>query len=329
MHQMNKNSVAFFLCFIFSSTLCAQHNVFSVGGSGSLTILGGTLFSADSLVLTPTGIFTMSSNAVLETPVPTAGSPFGSIDRVYYFNNPIVFTGNIQIYYKVSELNGNIENQLNYADSTIGSWWLVSSTGIVNTTAHYVQYPASSHSLIAATAAQGGEILLINLVSFTGFWDVDHVHLSWAIDENQDSKEFTIESSQNNQAWKAVAVIPGSQMAGEYDYGYNDYNGTFTTREYRIKITENSGDIIYSPIIEISRDLIPNRVYVVSKPHGATIFFPDLQPKGVRIFNAAGQLIWQSNSSQNKYDVNGLFESVYFVQYELNGINGVRKFIVL
>jgi hypothetical protein len=271
----------------------------------------------------------MSSNAILETPVPTPGYPVGSIDRVYYLNNPIVFTGTLQIYYRLSELNGNIESQLNYADSTIGSWWEVSSTGVVNTTSHYVQYPASSHSLIAATAAQAGEILLIKLVSFTGFWDLDHTNLSWTINQNQDSKEFTIESSQDNQGWKTISVIPGTQIPGEYNYGYNDYNGTFTTREYRIKITENSGQIIYSPIIDISREAAPNRVYVVSKPHGATLFFPDTQPKAVRIFNAAGQLIWQSNSSQNKYDVNGLFESVYFVQYYLNGIKGVRKFVIL
>src|SRR5882724_2307362 len=86
----------------------AQHNVLSVGAANALTIKTSTIFSADSLVLTPGSDFTMSSNAILETPVP-ALVPGSSITRVYYLNNPIVFTGTVEIYYQLSELNGNTE----------------------------------------------------------------------------------------------------------------------------------------------------------------------------------------------------------------------------
>src|ERR1035441_7336551 len=80
--------ITLLILFVFGSLAgWAQHNVLSVGSTSSLTITSGTLFSADSLVLTPTGNFTMASNTILETPVPSPGYPNGTIDRVYYLNN--------------------------------------------------------------------------------------------------------------------------------------------------------------------------------------------------------------------------------------------------
>jgi hypothetical protein len=310
------------------SAVWAQHNVFSVGSTTSLTITSGTVFSADSLVLTPTSNFTMASKSLLETPVPSPGYPNGTIKRVYYLNSPVTFTGTVQIYYQLSELNGNTESLLNYSDSTTGSWWFVSSTGSVNTTSHFVQYPASSHTFIAATAAQTGAILLLKLVSFTGKWDVDHVNLNWLVDQNEESKDFTVESSLDEQRWQTVNIVPGSNVSGQFQYSSNDYDAAFTTKLYRIKITELSGQISYSSIIKISKGSSTNKMFVVGKNNGATIYFTGLQPKAVRVFNATGQIIWMNNTSQNQYELNSLLPGTYFVQYELNGTVGAKQFVV-
>ena len=321
--------ITLLILFVFgSSAAWAQHNVLSVGSTSSLTITSGTLFSADSLVLTPTGNFTMASNTILETPVPSPGYPNGTIDRVYYLNNPVTFTGDIQIYYRLSELNGNTESLLNYSDSTIGSWWIVSWTGFVNTTSHYVQYPASSHTFVAATAAGAGTVLLLKLLSFTGNWDGDHVALTWLVDQNEELENFTVESSPDQQSWKTVNVVPGSLVAGQYRYNSNDHNAAFTTRFYRIKITELSGQTSYSPIIKISKSNIAGNMYIAGKNNGATIYFIGLQPKTVRVFNSAGQMIWMSNTGQNQYELNSLLRGTYFVQYELNGAIGAKQFVV-
>src|SRR5579862_4824052 len=112
-----------------SSLVFAQHNVFSAGSSQTLTITSGTTFSADSLVLLPTSDITIASNALLETPVSVFGVPNNSISRVYYLNNPITFSGSVEIYYQLSELNGNTEGALKFSDSTIGNYfWLVSAS---------------------------------------------------------------------------------------------------------------------------------------------------------------------------------------------------------
>ncbi len=311
-----------------ASMAWGQHNVLSVGSAKTLTIKTGTLFSADSLVLTPGSNFTMASNAILETPVPSPGIPNGTIKRVYYLDNPITFTGTIEVYYQLSELNGNTESALKYSDSTIGGWWLVSASSTVNTTSHFVQQAASSRMLISATAAETGTILLLTLVSFTGNLDGDHVGLTWTVDQNEESQSFTVESSPDQQNWKEVVVVPGSQVEGRYTYNSNDYNTAFTTRLYRIKITELSGQISYSPIIKINRDGVVNNMYVVGKNNGCTIYFTNMQPASIRVVNAAGQMIWNSNSSRSQYELSNLLQGVYFVQYELNGSIGVKQFIV-
>ncbi len=326
--DMKKKSgftILIILCFV---NTWAQHNVFSVGSTRTLTIKSGTVFSADSLVLTPASDFSIVSNAVLETPVPSPGYPNGTIQRVYYLNSPLTFTGNMQIYYQLSELNGNTESQLAYSDSTVGSWWLISNTGFVNTASHFVQYPASAHSFIAATAAQIGDVLLLKLISFTGQWDGDHVRLDWIVDQNEDSKDFTVETSYDQQSWKTLNIIPGSLIAGEYRYSMNDYDAAFVTKLYRIKITELSGEISYSPVIKINKGSGANNMYITAKNGGATIYFTGMQPKAVRVFNAGGQMIWTTNTSQSRYDLNNLLPGAYFVQYELNGMRGARQFIV-
>jgi hypothetical protein len=270
----------------------------------------------------------MAYNSLLETPIPSAGYPNGTIKRVYYLNSPVTFTGTMQIYYQLSELNGNTESQLNLSDSTVGGWWLVTWTGFVNTTSHYVQYPASALTFNAATAAQAGAILLLKLLSFTGNWDGNHVALTWVVDQNEESKNFTVESSLDEQQWQTVSVVPGSLVAGQYKYISSDYDAAFTTKLYRIKITELSGEISYSPIIKINKSNIAGSMYVVGKINSATIYFSGLLPKAVRVFNAAGQIIWINNVSQNKYELNSLLPGVYFVQYETNGTIGAKQFVV-
>jgi hypothetical protein len=318
--------ILFLILYCGSTAALAQHNVFSVGSSKLLTIKGSTVFSADSLVLIPGSDFTMSSNAILETPVPTPGYPTGSIDRVYYLNSPISFTGTILIYYQVSELNGNNESSLQYTDSTIASWWQISSSSIINTTSHFVSQALSGHSIIAATAAQAGTVLALKLVSFTGTWNEDHVGLQWIIDQNEESKSFTVESSPDEQYWQVVAIVPGSQVAGRYQYFFNDGDAAFTTRLYRIKITDESGAISYSPIVKISKGATLNNLFIVGKSNGATVYFTGMQPKTVRVMNAAGQVVWRNNTSSNQYELNNLLPGVYFLQYEMNGQTGVKKF---
>jgi hypothetical protein len=318
----------FILSFACSFTAWAQHNVFSAGSTQTLTITNGTIFSADSLVLIPSGNFTIASNALLETPVPMPGLPNNSITRVYYLNNPITFTGSVQIYYKLSELNSNTESSLKYADSTSGNYWLVSASSTVNTSSHFVQLTASSEMFVAATATQAGTILLLKLLSFTGSIAGNNVNLTWTVDQNEGSKSFTVESSIDGQSWQEVVVVEGSHIQGVYKYYYNDVDAAATTKFYRIMITALSEQISYSPIIEITNGNASNNVYIAANSNSATIYFVGMQPKNIRVINSAGQIIYNNNINRYQYEINNLLPGLYVAQYELNGIAATKKFVV-
>jgi hypothetical protein len=270
----------------------------------------------------------MASNAILETPVPVPGVPTGSIKRVYYLNSPVAITGLIQIYYQLSELNGNVESALKYMDSTTGSTWLIFGSSIVNTGSHFVQRPLSVRTFNGATASQTGLLLFLKMLSFTGYWVGDHVALTWIAEQNDGSKNFTIESSADEKNWQYVGIVPASLLEGQYKYDFNDYNADFTTRLYRIKMTELSGQISYSSILPITKSGPANNLYVVGKNNGAIIYFTGNQPKSIRVINSIGQITWRDNSSRNQYELNGLMPGIYFVQYELNGAVGVKQFMI-
>jgi hypothetical protein len=328
--SVKKSVPLFILSFTCSLTALAQHNVLSAGSAQSLTITNGTIFSADSLVLIPSADFTIASNTLLETPVAMLGTPTNSISRVYYLNNPITFSGSIDIYYQLSELNGNTESALKYTDSTTGDFfWPVVASSSVNTTSHVVQLSASNEIFAAVTATQTGTSLQLKLLSFTGSINGNNVNLTWTIDQNEESKNFTVESSADGQSWQEAALVEGSHVQGIYKYYYNDAGAALTTKFYRIMITALSGEVSYSPIIEITNGGNINNVWVAANNNSATIYFAGMQPKNIRVINSAGQIIYNNNVSRYQYDINNLLPGLYFVQYEINGITSSKKFVVL
>jgi hypothetical protein len=235
----------------------------------------------------------------------------------------------VLIYYQLAELNGNTESALKFSDSTIGNYfWLVSASSSVNTTTHSVSLAASGKVLVAATAAQVGTILSLKLLSFTGSIYGNNVNLTWTIEQNEESKSFTVQSSADAQSWQDVAVVEGSHADGIYKYYYDDVDAALTTKFYRIVITALSGEVSYSSIIQITNSNNSNNVYVASNNNSATIYFVGTQPKNIRVINSAGQIIYNNNISLYQYEINNLLPGLYVAQYELNGIAATKKFVV-
>jgi hypothetical protein len=122
--------------------------------------------------------------------------------------------------------------------------------------------------------------------------------------------------------------VEGSPVQGIYKYYYNDVEAAATTKFYRIMITALSEQISYSPIIEITNGNTSNNVYIAANNNSATIHFVGMQPKNIRVINAAGQIIYNNNISRYRYEVNNLLPGLYIAQYEINGIAATKKFIV-
>jgi hypothetical protein len=308
-------------------TGAAQSTILSVGSSSALTVKSGTIFSADSLVLTPSSDLTLSNNTIQKSSTALNVVPAPGINRVYLLNNQVTFTGTIQLYYQPSELNGNPESALRYTDSSVGGAWLASSSSTVNTSSHYVQQTAAARNFIGASASHQGTVLALSLVSFTGAWQNNGVDLQWVINQTQDHGEFAVERSTDGTGWTTIGTVAGQPNDGLSTYSFNDPNPPTGALLYRLVITKASGDVFYSYIVKLQQQQ-DNQVRLVAANRSVTIYFQGETPTAVRIVTAAGETIRIDRTSRTQYTFPGLMTGVYYLQYELNGNMSTRSFLI-
>jgi len=305
----------------------SQQTILSAGSSSTLFIKAGTVLGADSLVLTPSSNFTLSSNTLTVTPTAVNVIPSPGINRVYNLTSQVNFTGTIQLYYQTSELNGNPEAALQYTDSSVGSFWLASGTSTVNTTLHYVQQTAAARNFIGATASHQGTVLALSLISFTGAWQGSDAGLSWTIDQTAESADYTIERSTDGSGWTGVGFVAGRNGDGMQVYAFSDANPPSGALLYRLVISRTSGHKDYSNIVRLQRGS-DGQMRLVALSRTVTAWFDGALPSSVRVVNSVGAVLRADLTSRPKYEFSGLPAGVYFLQYEINGNPGVRSFLI-
>lgn len=312
--------------FVGSQTGRAQRQVISVGNTSTLLIKSGTVFSADSLVLIPGADFTLAGNSIRESSAPVSIAPVPGIGRAYYLSSPITFTGDIQLYYQPSELNGNLENMLEYTDSTNSGHWISESSSTVNTSLHYVQFAASSQTFSGSTSSGPATTLAISLISFTGNWDQSQPALQWVVEQNNETVNFGIESSIDGTTWTQIGEVAGNNANGAFIYSFKDAMPSGNTMYYRIQLLHGSGYTTYSNIIELEKSSSGNHMNLIVSGNEVSVYFTGLLPSAVRLVNVLGQTLRTDMTSRQQYDLNGLHPGVYFLQYLLNGQWTVREF---
>jgi len=305
----------------------AQTTVLSVGAT-AMTVKSGTVFSADSLVLTPSADWTLSSNNVEVSQTAVNVAPAPGINRVYTLGSQISFTGTMQLYYLPSELNGNPESSLLFTDSTVGGAWLASGTSTVNTTSHYVQQTAAALSFTGTTASHQGITLALSLISFTAAWQGQEIGLAWVINQTQDMGNYTVERSTDGTSWTPIGTVPGEKGNGLFTYGFTDDAPPTGAIFYRLEILDEAGQTSYSYILSMQKAQ-DNNIRLVAWDRSVTIYFDGAQPTSVRIINAVGETIRIDKTSRQQYTFPGLPTGVYFVQYELNRNTGAKGFLII
>lgn len=319
--------VLLFALGIACSIAAGAQVIFSVGSSSALTVKSGTIFSADSLVLTPSADWTMSSNNMQISHTAVNLSPAPGINRVYSIASQINFTGTIQLYYQPSELNGNPEGALQYTDTAVGSFWLASASSSVNTTSHYVQQTAVARNIIGATASHQGTVLALSLTAFSGAWQGDAASLSWMIDQAGEIADFTIQRSQNGTQWRDVGQVAGESGDGIKTYDFVDGSAPAGVVLYRLLVHRTSGQAFYSTIVKLQRTA-DDGLRLIAQGHSVIAYFTGDEPEAVRIFNAAGALVRADATGRWRYEFDGLMSGVYYLQYQVNGQPQVKGFVI-
>jgi hypothetical protein len=125
-------------------------------GPDGMTMSPGTVFSVDSLLITPSVPTTIGGLSVFRSNVPVpVGQGGSSISRVYSLSQPLTVTGTVGFYYRNDELNGHdaASLQLIHDPTTSGSM-LVSQNGTVDTSLRFVE-AVFNNTAVARVSATG------------------------------------------------------------------------------------------------------------------------------------------------------------------------------
>ena len=135
-NRMMKKYLIPFCLLLYCTGIKAQ--ILSVAEGTNLSMKSGTIFSADSLILTPSADFILNGNSLSKNATLTNSNATASIAKAYKFTNTTsTYSGTVQIKYSIAELNGLNESTLQpYIHN--GTAWQVYNAATNNTASHYV-----------------------------------------------------------------------------------------------------------------------------------------------------------------------------------------------
>ena len=319
-----------FLC-LCACTASAQ---FAVQGSG-LTIISGTGFNVNNLVLTPSANLTLTNQTITRTATPVGTS----ILQVHKFSTPVNFSGTAAIKYSAPELNGNTEAllQIAYSPLVTGGTFTTttgSSTGAAGS--YYVSKPGlAAVTLGQVTATNTGSILPVTLISFNAkATTACSVVISWSAEATSPTESFVVETSVNAIEWTAV----GSSIVaiiGNSDYSITDNNPAAGMIYYRLRINNAGGAITYSDVSpvrmmctpKLSMTLSPNPIQDIAT---LNVLNGTLKNALITVHDVSGKVVKTINFSGTTVSLNltGFSKGVYVVSCKTDTFTSDWKILV-
>ncbi|MNS21782.1 hypothetical protein D3C72_535530 [compost metagenome] len=320
---MHNKICALLLAAALPASLQAQVGVQTSG----MTILSGTTFSADELVLVPSSDLTLTSTVLTRTATPVVGtSGATSIGRVFNFSSPVVYTGNAGFFYNISELGTNTEALMQVAFTTAApgsSWtqWTTTTGSTVNTVSGFISQNFTGTTLGRVTSTSSALPLPLQLLAFSAEKGKARTAvISWTVSEEGFVPVYQVERSLDGRTFEPI----GSQKGignGTQQYTVTDASPVAGNNYYRLLLTDENGGRTYSNISVLQfgkADVVsvaPNpfdQSFVVSAPDaalvGTTAVLTDLSGKVMRQITVSNRTV-QVNAA-------GLASGLYILTFE-------------
>ncbi|KAA0992736.1 T9SS type A sorting domain-containing protein [Dyadobacter aurulentus] len=214
-------------------------------GSVGFHVVENTQVAIDGLTLNPTADFTIASRTLTISPTPISGSP-ASIAKVYNFNEPVNFVGNVGFFFLPAQLNGNTESTLQLSYGTAS--FVTTLNSFVDVNQHYVanDLPVLT-SFASVTAAQEGA-LPVMLVSFDVTKAENEAVLQWQTTSEVNSSFFEIQQSNDAKRWNILGSVESAANSKTLKrYSFKDVLRS-GTNYYRLKMVDLDGSFAYSAI---------------------------------------------------------------------------------
>lgn len=219
-----------------------------VVGDTPITIMNGTTFTVDGLVLQPTVDITIQNNDLQRSTTTVPVGSGSSIGRVYLFAGPVSFSGKVGFYYEDTELAGNNESSLNllYSSQPEGSVWMPGGDGAVEVADNYISARVPDVPLVRITAGEASA-LPVKLIEFTARENGSEkaALLEWKVANETDFKAYAVERSPDAGTFTELALV---KATGSSSYHFADTRPLKGTNYYRLKMTDLDGRFTYSSI---------------------------------------------------------------------------------
>ncbi|MCE6991759.1 T9SS type A sorting domain-containing protein [Dyadobacter sp. CY323] len=293
--------------------------------SGNSFFISGTEVSINGLVIRPTANAELVGTEITLSNEAIAGSPTNSINRVYTLNKPINILGNVGIKYLPSELNGNTEAMLELAYFNETERYVTTGQSVQDPATHFVTKNfnlATMKDMLKITAVNGTSTLPVNLVSFAAKKMENQAYLTWSTASEVNSDYFEILRSRDGREWSPIGnVVSNGESKSLKNYNYTDVNPLSGDNLYRLKMVDRDATYAFSRIVNLKFEGETTNVYpnpVIGKLSMERKDWSKI--RDVKIYNAAGQLIPVSKTSQNanplvrEYNFEGLPSGIYIIK---------------
>ena len=205
----------------------------------------------------------------------------------------------------------------------------------INTTAMYMLQPEMDLPNIDAGIVAG--VLPLKWMSIAAIAHESTNEIKWATTNEVNVSHYSIERSIDGIRFEEIGEVLAKEAIGlESDYFYFDERPVNMDSYYRVKGVDIDGNINYSKLVLIKGRLSD---FVMSpNPSNGHVMIStqskDIDDHKIKITDAQGRLIKHIIPSHNdqgliEYNVDGLTQGVYFVEYEFGAIKIVKKLIVV
>ena len=334
---MYKNSTFLLVCMgmVAGPLLSFSQPVFSITGSSNFYISAGQTVSLDSLVLTPSAAYNMTSNNLLtHNSTLTHSSSTPSINLDYSFSTTLTgYSGAITVYYLTSELNSLSPATLQI--NAYGTGW-TNYAGTVGTNFAMVSGLTNISFKELSLASSSAPLPLVWL-SVTATRQSGGVSVQWTTADESNVKDFQVQKSADGVVWSdPSAPQQALNTPGPNVYNWLDPSLQMGTQFYRILQTDDDGALTYSTIVVIGMaagnavQIYPNPVTSVLVVE-ATATGPGLT--SVRIHDEQGRVVLQALTGglrQYQANISGLARGFYTVVVDFaDGSSVARTFVKL
>jgi hypothetical protein len=176
---------------------------------------------------------------------------------------------------------------------------------------------------------QGGIILPLDLLSFTGNYTGKKVDLLWSTAHEENIKNFAVEISNNSVAFTTIGMVDAKGGIGKADYAFSDLNPLNGISYYRLRIVEKDGSMRYSKVITVRTDKRqPISVYPNPAINNITVMHQMIaKPTTLKLYTLDGKIMQTitlaTGTMQTKLDVSALSKGYYLVSLNDDSVSTV------